>query len=201
MRGKAPSLLCLQPSFNTSVNRLLFIIQSLSLSLSLHWPIWCSLTHMNLFTSWHANRQARDKHGHYLLCPCVVMLIHWEVYRLHLWKGLRTFFLLLGGFPLSGHVSLDSGRWPPGMKKPVWLGGGENGGAPAPGGWWLGGPEGKKPPLAAMSFGGPPLKMRLKKSCKSAGLVGPGACSEGALKVKVGGFRHLLYWSFECFCF
>ena len=35
MRGKAPSLLCLQPSFNTSVNRLLFIIQSLSLSLSL----------------------------------------------------------------------------------------------------------------------------------------------------------------------
>lgn len=32
MRGKAPSLLCLQPSFNTSVNRLLFIIQSLSLS-------------------------------------------------------------------------------------------------------------------------------------------------------------------------
>lgn len=35
-----------------------------------------------------------------------------------------------------------------------------------------------------MSLGGPPLKMRLKKSCKSAGLVGPVACSEGDLKGK-----------------
>lgn len=69
------------------------------------------------------------------------------------------------------------------MKKPVWPGGGENGGgAPAPGGGLCGGPEGKKPPLAAMSFGGAPLKMRLKKSCKSAGLVGPGGCSEGGLE-------------------
>lgn len=113
---------------------------------------------------------------------CIVSLFtHQEI---HLWKGLRTFFRLLGGLPLSAHGSLDSGRWPPGMKKPVCPGGGENGGTPAPGGWWWGGPEGKKPPLAAMSLGGPPLKMRLKKSCKSAGLVGPVACSEGDLKEK-----------------
>lgn len=182
MRSKAPSPPPLQPSFNTSVSRLLFIIQppSLTLSLSSGWSD-CSFNNYLQFRSWHANRQARDKHGLYSLCPCVSMSIHWKVDRLHLWKGLRTFFLLLGGLPLSAHASLDSGRWPPGMKKPVWLGGGEKGGAPAPGGWWWGGPEGKKPPLAAMSLGGPPLKMRLKKSCRSAGLVGPVACSEGVL--------------------
>lgn len=140
-----------------------------------------SLKHMTLlqFRSQPASRQAWDKHGHYSLCPCCDT--YWEVCTLHLWKGFRTFFLLLGGFPLSPHVSLDSGRWLPGMKKPVWPGGGENGGAPALGGWWGGGPEGKKPPLADMSFGGAPLKMRLKKSCRSAGLVGPGDGSEGGL--------------------
>lgn len=37
-----------------------------------------------------------------------------------------------------------------------------------------------------MSLGGPPLKMRLKKSCKSAGLVGLGALSEGVLKRESG---------------
>lgn len=46
-----------------------------------------------------------------------------------------------------------------------------------------------------MSLGGPPLKMRLKKSCKSAGLVGPGACSEGVLKGKGGKIRDALCWS------
>ena len=131
----------------------------------------------------------RDTHGHYLPSPCVAMLFLWEVNSLHLWKGLRTFFLLRGGLPPSAHVSLGSGRWAPGMKKPVWLGGGENGGAAAPGGWWGGGPGGKKPPLLAMSLGGPPLKIRLKKSCKSAGLVGGVALSEGVLEVKVGKFR------------
>lgn len=67
------------------------------------------------------------------------------------------------------------------MKKLVEPGGGENGGAPAPGACGGGGPEGKKLPLAAISLGGAPLKIRLKKSCKSGGLVGPGACSEGVL--------------------
>lgn len=149
-----------------------FPSSSPSLSLAI-WPQPCKLS---------PDRSLQEA-GDYLLCVCVAMLIHWGVNRLHLWKGLRTFFLLLGGLPLSADVSLDSGRGPPGLKKPVWLGGGENGGAPAPGGLWGGGPEGKKPPLAAMSFGGPPLKMRLKKSCKSAGLVGLAACSDGVLKV------------------
>lgn len=47
---------------------------------SLHDPLclssgWsdCSLTNMKLFDlrSWHANREARDKNGHHLLCPCL----------------------------------------------------------------------------------------------------------------------------------
>lgn len=43
-----------------------------------------------------------------------------------------------------------------------------------------------------MSLGGPPLKMRLKKSCRSAGFVGPVACSEGVLKGSVEKFKDLL---------
>lgn len=69
--------------------------------------------------------------------------------------------------------------------------GGEKGGTPAPGCGWWGGPEGKKPPLEAMLLGGAPLKMRLKKSCRSAGLVGPVVCSEGDLGAHVGKSRPL----------
>lgn len=40
--------------------------------------------------------------------------------------------------------------------------------------------------MAAMLLGGAPLKMRLKKSCRSAGLLGPVACSDGDLEGKIG---------------
>lgn len=41
----------------------------------------------------------------------------------------------------------------------------------------------------AGSVGGPPLKMRLKKSCRSAGLGGPGLCSGFVLKRKDDVFK------------
>lgn len=42
-----------------------------------------------------------------------------------------------------------------------------------------------------MLLGGAPLKMRLKKSCRSAGLVGLVVCSEGDLEAKVGNYMEL----------
>ena len=61
----------------------------------------------------------RDKHGYWLERPCVAMVTHNFVHRVHLWKGFRTFFRLRGGLPASVQVSLGSGLCPPGMKKPV----------------------------------------------------------------------------------
>lgn len=45
-----------------------------------------------------------------------------------------------------------------------------------------------------MLLGGAPLKMRLKKSCRSAGLVGPVVCSEGDLDAKVGNYVELFFF-------
>lgn len=45
-----------------------------------------------------------------------------------------------------------------------------------------------------MLLGGAPLKMRLKKSCRSAGLVGPVVCSEGDLEAKVGSYMELHFF-------
>lgn len=101
------------------------------------------------------------------------------------WKGFRAFFRLRGGFPPSVQPSLGSLCCPPGLKKPGWGGGPENNPpvpGPVPEGWWGGGGEGKKPPLEEASPGGPPWKIRLKKSWRSAGEPPPGGWSEGDLR-------------------
>lgn len=45
-----------------------------------------------------------------------------------------------------------------------------------------------------MLLGGAPLKMRLKKSCRSAGLVGPVVCSDGDLEAKDGNYMELFFF-------
>lgn len=45
-----------------------------------------------------------------------------------------------------------------------------------------------------MLLGGAPLKMRLKKSCRSAGLVGPVVCSDGDLEAKDGKYMELFFF-------
>lgn len=47
-----------------------------------------------------------------------------------------------------------------------------------------------------MLLGAAPLKMRLKKSCRSAGLVGPVVCSEGDLEAKVGNYVEFFFFFF-----
>lgn len=49
-----------------------------------------------------------------------------------------------------------------------------------------------------MLLGAAPLKMRLKKSCRSAGLVGPVVCSEGDLEAKVGNYVEFFFFFFSC---